>query len=628
MGSAHIERLESLLQSTRNATDSGVKTALTHLSSEIRERLARGSSSSFDFFSQAARVLSEMKGAAHTELRINCLNDCSRFFYLAGYREQALAVTAQFRQLAIHTKEKSWMRKATGMMGIVEADAGNVAEALLLYSESLQLAYDLNDVQSQAITLINIGVALNYAGLYREAIPCFSRSMEIVEPLDSKKTHHAINLGNLAQSHFYLGQHEKGFEAITQCLKMTTEPLNANDALNVVIREFTYVQLALELGHLSSAKEHCETCVRYGRFGNTIRGRFLADIAYALCEIHSGDVICGLSILENALAQYGDAGSYRIDALTALVKAYDEIGKPESALARMQDLLGYLRSARENSVQALLVRGRMTSSEHSFDASGLQAMELREARLRAEVAERAVQHTEFEMLERLAVTADLKEESSGEHGYRVGRLSSLVADELNWSREASQAIDLAARVHDIGKIGVPDRILLSSKELQEAERHFMSTHTVIGAELLAKSNIPQLRMAEDIARYHHEWWNGEGYPAKLSGKRIPLHARIVAIADVFDALTHGRPFAKPWPIDQALAEIRQRSGTQFDPELTGVFLELIAHLRVEHDDLDAFLGSAGKNSPFLQARNKIRLMLTNERENEKKSTVAGNATRH
>ena len=194
--------------------------------------------------------------------------------------------------------------------------------------------------------------------------------------------------------------------------------------------------------------------------------------------------------------------------------------------------------------------------------------------------------------------------------------------------EICQALEHAARLHDIGKIAVPDRILLTSGALRDAERHFVSTHTIIGAELLAKSNIPQLRMAEEIARCHHEWWNGEGYPSKLAGKRIPIHARIVALADVFDALTHGRPFAKPWSMDRAIEEIKKRKGTQFDPELTDVFVELIARLRTEHEDLDEYLGRAGRNSPFLQARNKIRLMLAEEREQEKMATVEGNETRH
>ncbi len=165
-------------------------------------------------------------------------------------------------------------------------------------------------------------------------------------------------------------------------------------------------------------------------------------------------------------------------------------------------------------------------------------------------------------------------------------------------------------------------------ELKDAERHFISAHTTIGAELLSKSNVPQLKIAEEIARFHHEWWNGEGYPTKLAGKRIPIHARIVALADVFDALTHGRPFSKPWPMDQAIEEIQKHRGTQFDPELTDVFLKLIDRLRKQHADLDEYLGRAGRNSPFLQARNKIRLMLAEERENEKKATVEGNETRH
>ena len=119
-----------------------------------------------------------------------------------------------------------------------------------------------------------------------------------------------------------------------------------------------------------------------------------------------------------------------------------------------------------------------------------------------------------------------------------------------------------------------------------------------------------------------------GYPAKLKGKRIPIHARIVALADVFDALTHGRPFSPPWPIDRAIAEIGARRGTQFDPELTDLFLDLVDKLRKEYPDLDEYLGRASKSSPFLQARNRIRQMLADEREQEKKATVSGNETRH
>jgi putative two-component system response regulator len=628
MGSAHTERLETLLASSNSASDPAVKGALIHLSTEISERLTRGSTTSLDFFRSAAKVVAEIRGSAHFQLRVSCLFDCCRYFYLGGHRPEALSATAQFMRLAVQTQDKQSIFKACTMRGIVEADSGNVAEALVHYSEGLQIACETGDLERQAKMLINIGVALNYAGLYREAIPCFYRSVEIVENLPSREDRLGNALANVAQSHYYLEQYEEAMAAITRCLEMTAEPKDANNCLDVVIRESTFVQIALALGQIEAARRHSKICSQYGRQDHTLRARFSADLALALCETYGGDVPKGLEQLEDMLLMYGQGGSSRSDILLALVKAYDLAAKPELALLRMKDLLSHFRMTRTDALQDFLISERFSSKEDlSFD-SGLRVLELAEARLRARVAERIAQDSQIEMLERLAVTADLKEEASGEHGYRVGKLAALLASDLGWPDDACHAIELAARVHDIGKIGVPDRILLNSKALQEAERNIMSMHTTIGSELLAKSSIPQLKMAEEIARCHHEWWNGEGYPSKLAGRRIPLHARIVAVADVFDALTHGRPFAKPWTIDDALAEVANRSGTQFDPELTERFLALLARLRSQHEDLDAYLGQAGKFSPFLQARNKIRMMLADGREGSGKTVQAGNTTRH
>lgn len=114
-----------------------------------------------------------------------------------------------------------------------------------------------------------------------------------------------------------------------------------------------------------------------------------------------------------------------------------------------------------------------------------------------------------------------------------------------------------------------------------------------------------MQMAEEIARYHHEWWDGSGYPGNLSGTAIPLASRISALADVFDALTHKRPYKEAWPLDHAIDEIARLKGRQFDPQLTDYFLVLIEKLRAEHTDLDAYLGQAALGSPFLQARSKI-----------------------
>ena len=166
-------------------------------------------------------------------------------------------------------------------------------------------------------------------------------------------------------------------------------------------------------------------------------------------------------------------------------------------------------------------------------------------------------------------------------------------------------IELAARLHDIGKIGVPDAILLKPQKLNDAEQQIMRTHTTVGAELLSKSNIPHMQMAEEIARFHHEWWDGTGYPGSASGSGIPLAARITALADVFDALTHKRPYKVAWPVQAALDEIARLKNRQFDPQLADYFIVLVTRLRQDYADLDAFLGQAAHHSPFLQARSRI-----------------------
>jgi putative two-component system response regulator len=133
----------------------------------------------------------------------------------------------------------------------------------------------------------------------------------------------------------------------------------------------------------------------------------------------------------------------------------------------------------------------------------------------------------------------------------------------------------------------------------------MQTHAMIGSEILAQSNVPHMKMAEEIARFHHEHWSGAGYPFGIGESAIPLAARITALADVFDALTHRRPYKEAWSVEAALDEIAKLKGVQFDPQLTDLFLALVPRLVREVGDLDEFLGQAARESRFIQARRKI-----------------------
>ena len=249
-------------------------------------------------------------------------------------------------------------------------------------------------------------------------------------------------------------------------------------------------------------------------------------------------------------------------------------------------------------------------------------LQRQEAALKGKIAQQELFKSQIEMLERLAVTAELRDDSTGEHSYRVGKLSALLAHEFGCDEDTCFMIELAARLHDIGKIGVPDAILLKPDKLNDAELQIMRTHTTVGAELLSKSNIPHMQMAEEIARHHHEWWDGSGYPGNLSGSAIPLAARITALADVFDALTHVRPYKVAWPMDAALDEMTRLKGRQFEPQLCDLFMVLIGRLRHDFIDLNAFLGQAANGSPFLQARSRIWNALHKSHDGDNSSSAS------
>ena len=162
---------------------------------------------------------------------------------------------------------------------------------------------------------------------------------------------------------------------------------------------------------------------------------------------------------------------------------------------------------------------------------------------------------------------------------RTGWYSELLAATIGWDRERVEQIRLAAPMHDIGKIAIPDAILCKPGKLTPDEFAVMQTHARVGADLLAGSQSPVLRLAHEIALGHHEWWDGGGYPSGLKGTEIPEAARIVAIVDVYDALIHDRVYRPALPEQEALKIMRAGRGTHFDPELLDAFMSLLPEMR-------------------------------------------------
>jgi len=237
------------------------------------------------------------------------------------------------------------------------------------------------------------------------------------------------------------------------------------------------------------------------------------------------------------------------------------------------------------------VTGRDISAQHEAELQLANNAML----LETEVAERTreLNVSRAETLQRLAVAAEYHDEETSQHTERVGVTAEQIAVKLALDAEQIKLLREAAPLHDVGKLAIPDSILLKPGKLTVQEFEVMKTHAAFGARLLSDSSSPVLQMAAVVAASHHERWDGTGYPGGLAGEDIPLVGRVVAVADVFDALTHDRPYKSAWPVEQAIAEIQRTAGSHFDPRVAAAFLTM-------HKD-----AAAPANSPARRVRSSV-----------------------
>jgi putative two-component system response regulator len=216
--------------------------------------------------------------------------------------------------------------------------------------------------------------------------------------------------------------------------------------------------------------------------------------------------------------------------------------------------------------------------------------ELLERRVRQRTKD--LDEARLETLECLARVAEMRDDETGRHTIRVGEMSAILAEAVGLDVDECELIRRAAPLHDTGKIGIPDAVLLKPGKLTDDEFEVVKSHATLGVKILEGTRSPVLHLAREIALTHHERWDGSGYPAGLSGEQIPLSGRIVALADVFDALTHERPYKRAWPVEAAVTEIQDQSGRQFDPAVVEAMLQTLpAFSRAVRVDLGQAIAS-------------------------------------
>ena len=603
MSSDVITELQSAASS---AAEEELRPVVSKVAMEVNTRCQTGAATSAPFVERAVGALLAIPGTSCASLRINALIDASHFYYLIGQTFSAIGPVQHATSLARQASLKPLLRKGLLVLGAVYADSGNIAQAIECYDEALGIAQELRDTEGECAVWVNLGVALLYAAQYRDAIACMEHVISISGANPEFRKFRAVAFSNIALCSLHLEDYGRGLKAAEISVSEAGEPHTAAELVSRVLRENYFTRLLLEVNSIDRAGERSALARRYAALSKSARADIAASIAEGLFEVHAGRIDVGISRLTATLEKARLLRSMLRDTLTALVKAYEIIGQPQRALVYLRELMEALRQGQqENALKHVNLHLKQLSEAVGAETQIANRLLRQEAALQGKVAEQELFKSRIEMLERLAVTAELRDDSTGEHSYRVGKLAALLAHEFGCDEDTCFMVELAARLHDIGKIGVPDAILLKPDRLNPAEQQIMRTHTTVGAELLSKSNIPHMQMAEEIARHHHEWWDGTGYPAGISGSSIPLASRITALADVFDALTHKRPYKVAWPINAALDEIARLKGRQFDPQLTDLFLVLIDRLRRDYIDIDSFLGQAATTSTFLQARSRI-----------------------
>jgi putative two-component system response regulator len=269
----------------------------------------------------------------------------------------------------------------------------------------------------------------------------------------------------------------------------------------------------------------------------------------------------------------------RPDTAVIMVTGVDD--RPTAINALQLGAYGYIIKPFEANELAINVANAL-ERRHLVIASQRHEQELEQ-----KVSERTAEAraTQAEITLRLVAAAEHRDEETGAHVKRIGLYASAIVAQLGWRGRALEDMRLAAPMHDIGKIGVPDAVLRKSGKLTAEEFEIIKTHTAIGAQILAGATSPLLRMAGEIALSHHEKWDGSGYPHGLVGEAIPLSARPVAVADVYDAMTHDRIYRPAIPETQALEVMRAGRGRHFDPVVFDALMEVLSQFRKIREEI-------------------------------------------
>jgi len=543
-----------------------------------------------------ARLHAPLEPAERVELAADALSFCKHLHANARSGDALALARAVLAQAAAAGDALLELRAATAC-GLLSADIADVVGAIEFHVRALRLAGE-DRIEASGVWN-NIGLAMGIAGNYEMALRCYQRAVNLVQDEPGRVYSRYAGLGNLVKSHLQVGSHGEGLAVADRALAEETAAFRDRDPMSVLRLRRNVVWLLVAAGRVAAAEPYVRECAALAQAVGTPRAVIAASTARASYELATGRTDLALTRLERAVAGAREVPAALRDTLACAMRAEEEAGNTERALLRLAELSDHIhRAAVERARQHVELAGIRRTGEGAAEHEGEQAR----ARLISKLPP-PVQPDAWGALDRLAVSAVLRVDATGRHGKRVGALSKALAAAVGIDPLKALEIGLAAEVHDIGLLSVPEEILAKRTPFNEGERAAMRRHVDAGAEILCDDRHPRIFLAREIAHYHHARWDAAGYPERVGGKFIPLPARICAVADAYDAMVSGIDGRERRSMDGALAELRRHAGTQFDPELVAVFDQLI---RTESQDLGMDLASDAGMGGFQELLNSLQ----------------------
>jgi HD-GYP domain-containing protein (c-di-GMP phosphodiesterase class II) len=527
---------------------------------------------------QQARVLARSNGDQPGEAE--ALYRLASVTYLLGQLDEAFGLALEARDLARRCAASVVEVWALNLVGIVHHQAGNYSQALESLLQALEIYRSTADLADLGNLLNTIAAVHHSLRDTDRAIVTYEAALE-ANRKSPRRGFDAITLANMAKVRSERQENLLAVSLGEAALEIAREHLPEHVAEILANLAEAYAQLQLLPQASACLDEADESLNRIAaQLTRTPPTALVAvQVARGRVCIANGDNADAITTLEKAvvIAQQNEFSDMELVAHGLLAEVLKSLGRFEEALLH-REACTRIHEKIFNRDTDLRIKTLQISHDTLAARDQAELLRVRTTELEELVTARTqdLEEQHYEAFDRLATIAEYRDPDSGEHSLRVGELAAELALQLGEDLSWAEDLRLAGRLHDVGKVGVPDAILQKPGPLTDTEFEIMKTHTTVGATVFAGSKSTLIQLAAEVAISHHERWDGSGYPSGAAGRAIPLSGRIVAVADVYDALVTAHRYKDAWTTREAVDHILAARGTEFEPRIVDALVEVIA----------------------------------------------------